>query len=90
MGFVQRLYKRGVLPTPDTGDVNNEKQKALSSLSFFRRRIRLKGNSSISIPLGFLLLFPSLVVVIILILVIKHPSGPGMILVPAGTPPSIR
>lgn len=50
----------------------------------------MKPNSSISIPLGFVLLFPSIVVLLILILVVKHPSSPGRILIPAGTPPSIR
>jgi mannosyltransferase len=92
MGFVQRLLKRlpSVSSAPISEDWKHEKPRSQSKLSFFRRRIRLKGNSSISIPLGFLLLFPSLVVVLILILVIKHPNSPGRILVPAGTPPSIR
>ena len=92
MGFVQRLIKRlpSVSSAPISEDWKHEKPRSQSKLSFFRRRIRLKGNSSISIPLGFLLLFPSLVVVLILILVIKHPNSTGRILVPAGTPPSIR
>lgn len=92
MAFVQRLLKRlpSIPSEASTQDWKHEKPRSQSKLSFFRRRIRLKGNSSISIPLGFLLLFPSLVVVLILILVIKHPNSPGRILVPAGTPPSIR
>lgn len=92
MAFVQRLLKRlpSIPSEAATQDWKHEKPRSQSKLSFFRRRIRLKGNSSISIPLGFLLLFPSLVVVLILILVIKHPNSPGRILVPAGTPPSIR
>ena len=92
MGFVQGLLKR--LPStpavPSLDDLKNEKSRTLPRLSFFKRRIRLKGNSSISIPLGFVLLFPSIVVLLILILVVKHPSSPGRILVPAGTPPTIR
>ncbi|KEF53078.1 mannosyltransferase [Exophiala aquamarina CBS 119918] len=92
MSFVQRLIKH--LPSVPSASISedwkHEKPRSQSKLSFFRRRIRLKGNSSISIPLGFLLLFPSLVVVLILILVIKHPNSTGRILVPAGTPPSIR
>ncbi|KAK4946701.1 O-glycoside alpha-1,2-mannosyltransferase 4 [Elasticomyces elasticus] len=89
MGFLQRIFKR--LPSnPSAEDFKNEKSKSMSKLSFFRRRVKLKGNSSISIPLGFLLLFPSLVVILILIIVVKHPNSPGRILVPAGTPPSIR
>jgi mannosyltransferase len=92
MGFVQRLAKAlpHTAPIPSLDDFKSDKAKPLSTLSFFRRRIRLKGNSSISIPLGFVLLFPTIVVVLILILVIKHPSSPGRILVPAGAPPSIR
>jgi len=92
MGFLQRLVKRipSVPAAPTLEDLKSETPRALPRLSFFRRRIRLKGNSSISIPLGFVLLFPSLVVLLILILVVKHPSSPGRILVPAGTPPSIR
>lgn len=50
----------------------------------------MKRNSTISIPLGFVLLFPCLVIVLILLLVLRHPSSSGGILVPAGTPPSIR
>jgi mannosyltransferase len=92
MGYVQRLLKTlpYTAPAPAYDDEKSGKGKKSSTLSFFRRRIRLKGNSSISIPLGFVLLFPGLVVILILILVIKHPSSPGRILVPAGAPPSIR
>ena len=91
MGFARGLWS--YLPgSPNTSskDEWNEKSRALPDLSILRRRIRLKGNSSISIPLGFVLLFPTIVVLLILILVVKHPSSPGRILVPAGSPPSIR
>jgi hypothetical protein len=92
MGFIQGLVKR--IPSspnlPSLDDFRNEKAQALPGLSFFRRRIRLKGNSSISIPLGFVLLFPCIVVLLILIIVVQHPSTPGRILMPAGSPPSIR
>ncbi|RVX71194.1 hypothetical protein B0A52_04768 [Exophiala mesophila] len=93
MGFIQRALKRlpaSSSPPPETWTTEKSKSKSSPRLSFFRRRIRLKGNSSISVPLGFLLLFPSLVVILILILVVRHPNSPGRILVPAGTPPSIR
>lgn len=91
-GFVQSLLKKlPHTPSPPSLDAwKNDKGKGFSKLSFFKRRIRLKGNSSISVPLGFVLLFPSIVVLLILILFIKHPSNPGGILVPAGTPPTIR
>lgn len=59
-------------------------------LAFFRRRVRLKGSSSISVPLGVVvLLFPCIVIALILVLVVRHPS-PGRMLMPAGAPPSIR
>ncbi|KAL1999989.1 hypothetical protein VTN02DRAFT_3704 [Thermoascus thermophilus] len=92
MGFIQRIVKR--LPTspvlPSLEDVSREKGRIAPRFAFFRRRIRLKGNSSISIPLGFVLLFPCLVIVLILLLFVRHPSSPGRILIPAGAPPSIR
>ena len=52
--------------------------------------MRLKGNSSISVPLGVVILFPCIVVVLILVLFVRHPSSPGRILMPAGAPPAIR
>ncbi|KAJ6036961.1 hypothetical protein N7540_001240 [Penicillium herquei] len=91
MGFIQRIAKRlPSAPSLPIDDEPREKGRASGPLAFFRRRIRLKGNSSISIPLGFVLLFPCLVIVFILLLFVRHPSSPGGILIPAGTPPSIR
>lgn len=43
-----------------------------------------------SIPLGVVLLFPCIVVMLILVLFVRHPSSPGRILMPAGAPPAIR
>ena len=91
MSFIQRVAKRlPSSPSLPLDDAPSEKGGAFSRFAFFRRRIRLKGNSSISIPLGFVLLFPCLVIVLILLLFVRHPSSPGGILIPAGTPPSIR
>lgn len=92
MGFIKRLAKRipAAPAMPPLDDAPREKGRVISKFAFFRRRIRLRGNSSISIPLGFVLLFPCLVIVLILLLVIRHPSSPGRILMPAGAPPSIR
>ncbi len=92
MGFVQRVMKRlpsaPNLPTADEGKTS--KSKTNMRLAFFRRPLRLRGNSSISIPLGVVLLFPCIVVVLILVLFVRHPkSGVGM-LMPAGAPPAIR
>ncbi|GFF40926.1 O-glycoside alpha-1,2-mannosyltransferase homolog 4 [Aspergillus udagawae] len=91
MSFIQRIVKR--LPsTPNLpfDDSSREKARNFSRFAFLKRRIRLKGNSSISIPLGFVLLFPCLVIILILLLFVRHPASPGGILIPAGTPPSIR
>lgn len=60
-------------------------------LSFFRRRIRLRGGSSkLSIPLYIVLAFPLLVLITILLLFVRHPASPGGRLIPSGAPPSIR
>ncbi|KAK1764443.1 putative alpha mannosyltransferase [Phialemonium atrogriseum] len=61
-----------------------------SRLAFFRRPLRLRGNSSVSVPLGVVILFPCIVVILILVLFVRHPSSPGRILMPAGAPPAIR
>lgn len=91
MSFIQRIAKQlPSSPSLPLDDVPNEKGGVYPRFAFFRRRIRLKGNSSISIPLGFVLLFPCLVIILILLLFVRHPSSPGGILIPAGTPPSIR
>ncbi|OKL56261.1 hypothetical protein UA08_08501 [Talaromyces atroroseus] len=79
MQIVRRIVKR--LPSAPAlaslEDASREKGQLAQRFAFLRRRIRLRGNSSISIPLGFVLLFP-------------HPSSSGGILIPAGAPPSIR
>ncbi|EHK46663.1 glycosyltransferase family 15 protein [Trichoderma atroviride IMI 206040] len=74
-----------------TSDEKRPKNKGLASrLAFFQRPLRLRGNSAVSIPLGVVLVFPVLVVVLILVLFVRHPSSPGRILMPAGSPPAIR
>ncbi|UKZ64146.1 uncharacterized protein TrAtP1_005364 [Trichoderma atroviride] len=74
-----------------TSDEKRPKNKGLvSRLAFFQRPLRLRGNSAVSIPLGVVLVFPVLVVVLILVLFVRHPSSPGRILMPAGSPPAIR
>jgi mannosyltransferase len=57
--------------------------------AIFRKRIRLK-NSTVSLPLGIVLLFPCLVIIVIIILFARHPDSDGMMMMPGGTPPSIR
>ncbi|GKT96032.1 alpha-1,2mannosyltransferase KTR1 [Colletotrichum tofieldiae] len=80
------------LPTADEKPTTKHaRQNRLTSrLAFFRRPLRLRGNSSISVPLGVVILFPLIVVILILVLFVRHPSSPGRILMPAGAPPAIR
>lgn len=91
MDMVQKLAKRIPSPhAPALDDFGRRKERILPRLDFFRRRIRLKGNSNVSVPLAVLLLFPILVIILIFVLVVLHPSSPGLVLMPAGAPPSIR
>jgi mannosyltransferase len=93
MGFLRDMTKR--LPTSKDSldkfdDLSRRAEKTSPRLSFFRRRIRLKGSSSVSIPLGLVLLFPCLVIIIIIILFVRSPDSQGIMNMPAGAPPSIR
>ncbi|KAK7963774.1 family 15 glycosyltransferase [Apiospora saccharicola] len=93
------LFRRAVQRVPNMAPslpTNDEKghparpNRGGSRLDFFRRPLRLKGNSSISVPLGVVVLFPCIVLILILVLFVRHPSSPGRILMPAGAPPAIR
>jgi mannosyltransferase len=95
MGLVQNLVKRipsshNLEKLPSISDVQRQAERVTPSLAFFKRRIRLRGNSKISIPLGVVLLFPCFVIILILILVVRHPSNAGQDYVAPGAPPSIR
>jgi mannosyltransferase len=61
-----------------------------SRMAFFRRPLRLKGNSTISVPLGVVIFFPMLVLILIFILFVSHPSSPGHFLIPGGAAPKMR
>ncbi|KAL1976082.1 hypothetical protein VTN31DRAFT_4474 [Thermomyces dupontii] len=93
MNLIQRITKRlpkaPALPSVDD-TATREKGVLGRRFAFFRRRIRLKGNSSISIPLGFVLLFPCLVIILIVLIIVRHSSSSGGLLIPSGSPPSIR
>lgn len=78
------------LPSADEKGRRGKGRGLASRLAFFRRPMRLKGNSSISVPLGVVLLFPCFVVILILVLFLRHPDSPGRRLMPAGAPPAIR
>ena len=92
MGFIQNMAKRipSTAALPSLSDLSSEKDRITPRLSFFKRRIRLKGNSKISVPLGAVLLFPCIVIVLIIVLIVRHPSSPGSLMMPAGAPPAIR
>jgi mannosyltransferase len=93
MGLLQNIARR--LPTTKGSlhkldNFTRRVENMAPRLAFFNRRVRLTGNSSISIPLGILILFPFLVIVLISVLFMRSPDPEGIMRMPAGTPPSIR
>ncbi|KAI9756818.1 MAG: alpha-1,2-mannosyltransferase (Kre5) [Lichina confinis] len=92
MDVVRRLVKRlpSVSNAPSLPGFAYVRERISPKWAFFRHRIRIKGNSSISIPLGIVLLFPCIVIILILVLFVRHPSSPASMLLPAGAPPAIR
>jgi mannosyltransferase len=78
------------LPLTDEKGKLRPRRTLASRLAYLRRPLRIRGNSAISVPLGVVLLFPLIVVVLILVLFVRHPSSSGSILLPAGAPPAIR
>lgn len=91
MDVVRRALKRKPSPAiPIAEDKVKAKKTLLSRLAFFRRPLRLRGNSSISVPLGVVLLFPCIIVIVILVLLVRHPDSPVGNALPAGTAPAIR
>ena len=78
------------LPLADEKDKLRPRRTLASRLAYLRRPLRLRGNSAISVPLGVVILFPCIVVILILTLFVRHPSSSGRILMPAGAPPAIR
>ncbi|KAK5994399.1 O-glycoside alpha-1,2-mannosyltransferase-like protein [Cladobotryum mycophilum] len=85
-----KMVPAGRTPELPTADEKRRNKALASRLAFLRRPLRLRGNSTISVPLGVVVIFPVLVVVLILLLFVRHPSSPGRILMPAGAPPAIR
>ncbi len=81
---------RPQLPVTDEKGRLRPKRTLASRMAYFKRPLRLKGNSTISVPLGVVILFPIIVVALILLLFVRHPSSPARILMPAGSPPTIR
>ncbi|KAL2127313.1 hypothetical protein VTI74DRAFT_10934 [Chaetomium olivicolor] len=78
------------LPLTDEKGKLRPRRTLASRFEYLRRPMRLRGNSTISVPLGVVLLFPITVVILILVLFLRHPGSSGGLLTPAGTPPAIR
>ena len=92
-GIQKRLPSAENLTTLKSLQVTSLKdasEKITPKLSFFKKRIRMRGNSKISVPLYLVLLFPCVVIIIILLLFVRHPASPAGRLIPSGAPPSIR
>ena len=92
MGIVQNLKKRvpSTQSLPSLADLSSSADKLAPRVGFFRRRIRLNGNSTLSVPLSLVLLLPCMVIIVICVLFLRHPTHTGRRLMPAGPPPAIR
>ncbi|GIZ37144.1 hypothetical protein CKM354_000060200 [Cercospora kikuchii] len=92
-GLQKRIPTAENLPTLKTlqnTSLKDVTEKISPRVSFLKRRVRIRGNSKISVPLYIVLLFPAIVVIAILTLFVRHPDSPGARLIPSGSPPSIR
>lgn len=70
--------------------VSEEKDHRATKQPFFKRRLRLRGNSKASVPLSVVVFFPALVILFLILLLIHHISSSGSLMMPAGAPPAIR
>ena len=90
MEVVRRTIKRARTPI-NVPTMKEIKKTSSRRLAFLGKPLRLRGNSTVSIPLGVVLLFPLIVLVFILVLFVRHPSSPALgILSSVGSPPEIR
>lgn len=92
-GLQKRLPTASDLPTLKSlqnASLKDASEKIAPRLSFFKKRLRIRGNSKISVPLYLVLLFPCLIVIVILTLFVRHPDSPGARLIPSGAPPTYR
>ena len=85
MGIPQQLYQR--LPFKKQLDEMNGYNRLPPRLSFLQKRIRLKGSSTITVPLGVVLLFPVTVLLFIVFLFVRHPHGSVAAIADFGVPP---
>ncbi|KAK3301770.1 glycosyltransferase family 15 protein [Chaetomium strumarium] len=77
------------LPLADEKGKLRPRRTLASRFAYLRRPLRLRGNSTVSIPLGLVVLFPCIVVILILVLFVRHPAARGPVM-PPGAPPKIR
>jgi mannosyltransferase len=73
-----------------TDDAPRRAAKYAPRKSFWNRRVRLTSDSSLSVPLGLVLLFPCLVIIVILTLFARSPDSNDLMNMPTGTPLSVR
>ncbi|KAL2272018.1 hypothetical protein VTJ83DRAFT_1389 [Remersonia thermophila] len=78
------------LPLADDKGKLRPRRTLASRFAYLRRPMRLKGNSAVSVPLGVVLLFPVVVILLIVGMVVRNSGGSGRILMPSGSPPAIR
>ncbi|KAH7380422.1 nucleotide-diphospho-sugar transferase [Phaeosphaeria sp. MPI-PUGE-AT-0046c] len=93
MALNQDVTRR--MPTSkDSADEAKETPRRTAKMAprtgFLDRRVRLFGDSSLSMPLALVLLFPCLVVVVIFTLFARSPDSDELMNMPAGSPPFIR
>jgi len=86
----KRLPPSEKLPTLKSLQNTSLKDLSTSRLAFLRKRIRLRRNSKVSIPLYLVLLFPLISLGLLLVIFVRHPAAPVGRLIPSGAPPSIR
>jgi hypothetical protein len=76
---------------PDqTDDASRRTAKYAPRESFFNRRVRLTSDSTLSVPLALVLLFPCLVIIVILTLFARSPDSNELMNMPTGTSLSVR
>jgi mannosyltransferase len=77
-------------PPHQTDDASRRTAKYAPRESFFNRRVRLTSDSTLSVPLALVLLFPCLVILVILTLFARSPDSNELMNMPTGTPLSVR
>jgi mannosyltransferase len=88
---VTRRQPNAIDHQPDqTDDASRRAAKYAPRESFFNRRVRLTSDSTLSVPLALVLLFPCLVIIVILTLFARSPDSNELMNMPTGTSLSVR